>query len=106
IFSWLLFVVSGYGYRLWRILAVYGATHLVFTLIYWLMGIHSFPHEPGTQAMWDSFLVSLSAIHGRTIFEQLGAWSPAAWAAAVESIVGILVEGIFVAMLIQRFFGR
>jgi uncharacterized protein YjbI with pentapeptide repeats len=102
----LLWLLSGYGYRLWRILAAYGAVLLIFMLVYWRMGVHSFPHEPGLQAMWDSFLVSLSAIHGRTTFEQLSAWSPTAWAAAVESVVGIIIEGVFVAMLVQRFFAR
>ncbi len=105
-FSALLWLLSGYGYRLWRILAAYGAALLLFAVIYWPMGVHSFPHESGLQAFWDSFLVSLSAIHGRTTFEQLGAWSPAAWAAAVESVVGIVIEGVFVAMLVQRFFAR
>ena len=28
------------------------------------------------------------------------------WLATLESIVGIVIEGVFVAMLIQRFFGR
>jgi hypothetical protein len=79
---------------------------MLFTLFYWRMGIHSFRHEPGWRAFVDSFLVSLSAIHGRTTFEQLGAWSGAAWTAAVESVVGIVIEGIFIAMLIQRFFAR
>jgi uncharacterized protein YjbI with pentapeptide repeats len=106
LFSGFLWLLSGYGYRLWRILAAYGVVLLVFTFVYWLTGVHSFPHEPGGQALWDSFLVSLSAIHGRTTFEQLGAWSPAAWVAAVESVVGIVIEGVFVAMLIQRFFTR
>jgi hypothetical protein len=109
--SLVLDVVSGYGYRLWRILLVYGGVLVAFTLVYSLLGVHSFPphHHPpesAIQSVWDSFLVSLSAIHGRTTFEQLGAWSPAAWVAAVESVVGIVIEGVFVAMLIQRFFGR
>jgi hypothetical protein len=106
LFSLLLAALAGYGYRLWRILAAYSAVLLLFTILYELMGMHSFPHEPGAQALWDSFLVSLSAVHGRTMFEQLGAWTPAAWAAAVESVMGIVIEGVFVAMLIQRFFGR
>jgi hypothetical protein len=80
-------------------------------MVYWLLGVHSFPphsHPPesGVQSLWDSVLVSLSAIHGRTTFEQLGAWSPAAWVAAIESVVGIVIEGVFVAMLVQRFFAR
>jgi uncharacterized protein YjbI with pentapeptide repeats len=106
LFSWLLAALSGYGYRMWRILAAYSAVLLTFAIVYWLMGVHSFPHESGLQAFWDSFLVSLSAIHGRTTFEQLGAWSPAAWVAAVESVVGIVIEGVFIAMLVQRFFAR
>jgi hypothetical protein len=60
--------------------------------------------EPWYQALWDSFLVSLSAIHGRAVVEQLGAWTPAVWVAAIESVVGILVAEVFVAMLIQRLF--
>jgi hypothetical protein len=31
-------------------------------------------------------------------------WTPAAWAAAIESVVGVVIEGVFVAMLIQRLF--
>lgn len=61
-------------------------------------------HQLLTHALWDSFLVSLSAIHGRAVFEQLGAWTPAAWVAAIESVVGIVIEGVFVAILIQRLF--
>jgi len=44
------------------------------------------------------------AIHGRTTFETLGAWTPAAWFAAIESVIGIVIEGVFVAMIIQRLF--
>lgn len=100
--SWMLF---GYGLRLWHILNAYGVALAFFALVYWRLGVHSHP-EPWYQALWDSFLVSLSAIHGRTTFEQLGAWSPAAWVAAIESVVGIVIEGVFVAMLIQRLFTR
>lgn len=39
-------------------------------------------------------------------FEQFGLASVLSWVAAVESVVGIVIEGVFVAMLIQRFFSR
>jgi hypothetical protein len=104
--SWVLALLAGYGYRLSRIVVTYALALAAFTIAYWALGIHSFGGEPWWQAMWDSFLVSLSAIHGRTTFEQLGAWSPAAWVAGFESVVGIVIEGAFVAMLIQRFFGK
>jgi hypothetical protein len=104
LWSLLRWLTAGYGYRLPNILATYGVILIVFTLIYWASGVHSFIGESGIQQLWDSFLVSLTAIHGRTTFEQLGAWSFAAWVAAIESVTGILIEGIFVAMLVQRFF--
>jgi hypothetical protein len=103
--SLLLWALAGYGYRLWRILAAYGLVLAVFTVIYAALGVHSYRGESGVQALWDSFLVSLSAVHGRATFEQLGAWSVAAWVAAVQSVAGIVIEGVFVAMLVQRFFG-
>ena len=102
----LLEIMAGYGYRLWRIAAAYGLVLLAFAVIFLSLGVHSHSGEPGIQAFWDSLLVSLSAIHGRTFFEQVGAWSPDAWVAAIESVFGIVIEGIFVAMLIQRFFSR
>jgi len=102
--GWLL---AGYGYRLPRfVVIVYVGVLVLFTCIYWKLGVHSFHGESPLQAWWDSFLVSISAIHGRTTFEQLGAWSYAAWFAGIESIVGIVIEAVFVAMLIQRFFAR
>jgi hypothetical protein len=104
--SLFLWAVAGHGYKLWRIGAVYGVILLLFSVIYMAIGVHSLTGESGIRAFWDSFLVSLSAIHGRTVFEQLGAWSFAAWVAAIESVIGIVIEGIFVAMLIQRFFAR
>ncbi len=106
LFSLLLWALSGYGFRLSRILAAYGGVLAFFTVVYWLMGVHSFPRESGMQALWDSFLVSLSTIHGRAAFEPPERWSLAAWVAAVESVVGIVIEGVFIAMLVQRFFAR
>jgi len=102
--SWDLAAMAGYGYRLWRIFVAYGLVLAVFAGIFWALGVHSYGAEPWYQALWDSFLVSLSAIHGRAVFEQLGAWTPAAWVAAIESVVGIVIEGVFVAMPIQRLF--
>jgi hypothetical protein len=54
---------------------------------------------------YEALLVSLTAIHGRVFITTFGRDSIQAWIAAVESVVGIVIEGVFVAMLIQRFFG-
>ena len=54
----------------------------------------------------EALLVSLTAIHGRVFFTQFGLDNMQAWVAAGESVAGIVIEGTFVAMLVQRFFGR
>jgi uncharacterized protein YjbI with pentapeptide repeats len=105
LFSVLLAALSGYGYRIWRIFATYALTVAVFAAIFYWIGI---PNDPATTKQGhavNALLVSLTAIHGRTFFEQF-AFTVQGWVAAIESIVGIVIEGVFVAMLIQRFFGR
>ncbi len=103
LFSLLLAALSGYGYRLGRILFAYGLALVVFAGAYFTAG----QWFGGTHLAWyESFLVSLTAIHGRVFFSQFGLDSLQSWVAAVESVVGIVIEGVFVAMLIQRFFSR
>jgi hypothetical protein len=31
---------------------------------------------------------------------------PQAWVAAFEAVMGLVIEGVFIAMLAQRFFGK
>ncbi len=105
LFSLLLAALSGYGYRIWRIFATYALTVVVFAAIFCWIGI---PNDPATTMQGhavNALLVSLTAIHGRTFFEQF-AFTAQGWVAAIESIIGIVIEGVFVAMLIQRFFGH
>ena len=103
--SWLLAALAGYGYRLQRILITYALTLAAFALAYYVIGLPN-EHAPTLlQQVADAFQVSLTAIHGRTFFEQFGIGSTLAWIAAIESVCGIVIEGIFVAMLVQRFFG-
>ena len=44
----------------------------------------------------DALQISLNAIHGRVFFAQLALDSVQAWIATVESVVGIVIEGVFV----------
>jgi hypothetical protein len=106
---WLLLeVMAGYGYRLSRILIAYALVLTVFAAIFYAVGLPVPPttHLTTLQAVADAFQLSLTAVHGRVFFEQLGLGSAVAWTAAIESVFGIVIEGVFVAMLIQRFFGR
>ena len=70
LFSLLLAALSGYGYRIWRIFAVYTLLVLAFATLYYWLGI---PNDPATSVqshVLNSLLVSLTAIHGRVFFEQ------------------------------------
>jgi hypothetical protein len=55
---------------------------------------------------YHALLISFTAIHGRVFLGQFGLDSPLSWIAGIEAVTGIVIEGVFVAMLIQRFFGR
>jgi hypothetical protein len=104
-FSVLLAVLAGYGYRLGRIVVAYVTVVAAFALAF--LAARYFA---GTVIDWEQVgeatQISLNAIHGRVFFAQLTLDSVQAWIATIESVVGIVIEGVFVAMLIQRFFGR
>jgi uncharacterized protein YjbI with pentapeptide repeats len=106
LFSLLLAVLAGYGYRLWRIFAIYGLTVTAFASAYLAAGLAAGHASLTLQSALDALQVSLNAIHGRVFFAQFGLDTLQSWLATGESILGIVIEGVFVAMLIQRFFGR
>jgi hypothetical protein len=102
-FSLMLGVLAGYGYRLGRIMLAYAVVVGLAATGYWLLGAlgygaHLAPHE--------ALLVSITAFHGRVFSEAFQIGSPQAWIAAGEAIMGLVIEGIFIAMLTQRFFGK
>ena len=102
LFSLLLAALSGYGYRIWHILASYVLLISLFAVAYFALGIYYPPHLPLSQA----FLESITAFHGRVFLEQFSASTPQIWLTAFEAIAGLVVEGVFIAMLIQRYFGK
>jgi len=104
-FSALLAVLAGYGYRLGRILLAYAIILLTFALAYYLTGI-LVPGSGKPLAWYEALLVSFTAIHGRVFIGQFGLDSVYSWIAGIEAVAGIVIEGVFVAMLIQRFFSR
>jgi hypothetical protein len=104
--SLLLAALAGYGYRLWRIFTVYGLTVTVFAAGYLVSGLAGGHTSLPLQSALDALQISLNAIHGRVFFAQFGLDTRQSWLATGESILGIVIEGAFVAMLIQRFFWR
>jgi uncharacterized protein YjbI with pentapeptide repeats len=92
-------LLSGYGYKVVRCFIAYALVITIFATIY---------HQLGTHIAWrDSFVISMTAFHGRGFFpEQFHPGDPQALAAAIEAFVGLLIEITLIATLTQRFFGK
>ena len=102
LFSGFLALVAGYGYRMERILFTYAIVVSLFAVAYFILGMYYPPPIPVSQAFFES----ITAFHGRVFFEQFSLNTPQIWVTAGEAIAGLVVEGVFIAMLTQRFFGR
>ena len=103
LFSLLLAALTGYGYRMWRIIVVYALVNVLFASLYYLFGVfYAPPHLAWTQAL----IVSVTAFHGRVFSSSFLPGSPQSTVAAFEAVTGLIFEGVFIAMLTQRFFGR
>ena len=101
--SWRLAALSGYGYRLGRIFAAYAIVVLTFATLFLLPTVLK-GAIPTIQNAADALQISLNAIHGRVFFVQFGLDTLQSWLATAESVIGIVIEGVFVAMIIQRLF--
>jgi uncharacterized protein YjbI with pentapeptide repeats len=103
LFSVCLDLLAGHGYKPGRSLIAYLVVIFGFLGLY-LLNVH------GTTAplSWDEALVlSVSSFHGRGFFPQgttLG--DSIARLAALEAVLGLLIEISFIATFTQRFFGR
>jgi hypothetical protein len=103
LFSLVLDLLAGYGYRpgrsvLWYLLIIFG-----FALAYSAFGhLSLFPP--------DAFVYSLTSFHGRGFFPGLehgiSLHDPLVMLAAIEAVVGLLIEISFIATFTQRFFGK
>lgn len=85
-----------------RILIAYSFIVSMCAIAYFLLGIYYPPHISLLQA----FLESVTAFHGRVFSEVFNSYTPQIWVTAFEAIAGLVVEGIFIAMLTQRFLGK
>jgi hypothetical protein len=101
--SWLLAVVSGYGYQPVRSIIAYVVIISLFAGAYLLNGQFAAPH-----LSWDEALVlSISSFHGRGFFSTgITLGDTLARLAAGEAIIGLLIEITFIATFTQRFFAR
>jgi hypothetical protein len=103
LFSLMLALLAGYGYRMWRILVAYLLIVSLCAAAYFVLGMYSEPHLTLLEAM----LTSITAFHGRVFsepFTQPG--EPQLWVTAFEAVTGLVIESVFIAMLTQKFFGK
>ena len=101
-FSLMLALLAGYGYRMWRILVAYALVVCACAFAYFVLGMYYGPHLSLLQAL----LESVTAFHGRVFSELFASDTPQIWVTAFEAIAGLVIEGVFIAMLTQRFFGK
>jgi uncharacterized protein YjbI with pentapeptide repeats len=101
--SYLLDLTSGYGYVPGRSVLTYLTVVALFGMAYWALGV-----QTGHALAWnEAGVISLTAFHGRGFFPtafQPG--DPQAALAAIEAVIGLLIEITFIATFTQRFFAR
>jgi len=103
IFAWLLDLLAGYGYRPGRSIIAYLLIIGGFASLYTAFGQPAFP---------DSFVFSVASFHGRGFFpnfegqHQLMLSNPLVVCAAIEAVIGLIIEISFIATFTQRFFGK
>jgi uncharacterized protein YjbI with pentapeptide repeats len=101
--SFILDLISGYGYKPLRSFLTYALVILAFAGLYLLNAQFAAPH-----LTWDESLVlSISSFHGRGFFSSdIHLGDTLARLAAGEAITGLLIEITFIATFTQRFFAR
>ncbi len=102
LFSLILDLLAGYGYRPGRTVLWYLFVIVSFAVAYFAVGhLPPFP---------DALVFSLMSFHGRGFFPSLSSetslHNQVVEIAAIEAVVGLLIEISFIATFTQRFFGR
>lgn len=102
--SLVLWLISGYGYRPLRSFITYLLVVGAFAVTYYLLGNNVHPPLDPLGAM----VFSITSFHGRGFApgESVLITNPLTILAAVEAIIGLLIEITFIATFTQRFFAR
>ena len=103
VFSWFLFLLAGYGYRLWRSFLAYILVVIGFTATYYLLGSSFKP----SLSLVNALGLSMTSFHGRGFFPGVTQLNDTLTIlASLEAFVGLILEATFIATLTQRFFGK
>jgi hypothetical protein len=113
LFSWFLALLAGYGYHPGRSVFWYLTAIAGFTLLYmqatrgWIPFGLPAPSQLAPLPWYEALILSVSSFHGRGFFQPLESLGdPVAALAAVEAVIGLLIEISFIATFTQRFFAR
>src|SRR5207247_2611373 len=104
-FSWFLFLLAGYGYKPQRSLYWYLVMIFGFSVIYLILA----QNEHLSLSYWGALVFSVTSLHGRGFLPNPGITNiddPIIRLAAIEAIVGLVIEISFIATFTQRFFGK
>jgi uncharacterized protein YjbI with pentapeptide repeats len=109
--SLLLDLLAGYGYRPARAILLYLAVILWFANFYiWAThGLITFGLAPShlqPLAWYETLVLSVSSFHGRGFLPFTNLGDPVTILAAMEAILGLVIEVSFIATFTQRFFGK
>ena len=100
-FSWVLALLTGYGYRPGRTVLWYLGVLITFAVLYLNFGVvdgHAFN-------LTEAAVFSVTSFHGRGFFPGgLKLDDPVTVFAALEAVIGLLIEISFIATFPQRFF--
>ncbi len=103
LFSWFLFLLAGYGYRLWRSFLAYALVIIGFTTLYFVFGASFKP----SLSLVNALGLSMTSFHGRGFFPGVTQLNDTLTIlASIEAFVGLVLEATFIATLTQRFFGK
>lgn len=104
LFSGFLATLTGYGFRMERIVLWYVLLISGFAAAYYSVGVK----QPRDISIAEALIVSVTAFHGRVFTNPFMPNIPDAQViiTAIEAVVGLIIEGVFIAMLTQRFFNR
>lgn len=109
LFSWLLALLSGYGYRFSRSLGWYLGILALFAFLYWHISQSVLPHStiPDHLSWFDACILSISDMVGRGFFRQDVTLSdPYAGWSVLEGAIGVFMDVLLISTLTQRLFKK
>ena len=99
--------LAGYGYKPIRSFYIYIFIVLFFAMLYCIVPNHSSIQGPLSSIWWQALLFSILSVHGRIPPPtSMNIDYTFTWLAAIEAILGLLIEITFIAAFTQRFFAK